>query len=534
MHLPSRLKVRWSSLTNRHCWVSIRHWQHRIFWADTWMPTCARAPAEGRGAVLAHLLRQAAKTLSDHQQQVLNVAFFESGQQPALNELRAGTLHRSLRTSLPGPGCGCASACGGTGTTGDPAVARRTATCQGHGWARRTFVSCAGDAAFGEILAISGPGGSGKTTLGSHIAADWTSGTHFWFTVRPGFTDNISALLFSLCHWLRVLGATGAWHQLIADAGKDRSPLEFSRIRPMLRHDLEQIRQTQPDQSSSPLVCIDDVDLLDPKRAEHDRVLDVIREMRDLVALLLIGQTLVLETDSHIQLAGLESGDVAEMLRRDQRVFLSSDEVKRLAVATNGLPALVQLFILLHEMGETVESTLRSVEGGMSADALFQRAWVRLSEAQRRLLKQLAGCDGYAPVDEWRDGDEESMAARLAASRVLEIYERDGIAVTSYAWPAVLRRISPNQRPALDLLAAEALDDVATTRPQPGSMCRQVNRSGQSHCGANTGPGRLNAVRRRSTARSCGTSCRSRPAPIMGGASCLRCGPSCIAVRLAR
>jgi tetratricopeptide (TPR) repeat protein len=433
----------------------------------------AASTAEGRGAVLVQLLRQAAKTLTDDQQAVLNVAFFQAANYSALNELRASALHRSLRSYYRDRSMAVQALAVALGRLVIPplrAERPRAKTLIGRTEQRATALIALRS---GQSLAITGPAGSGKTTLGTHIAAEWASDAHFWFTIRHGFTDNASAVLFGLCHWLRSLGATSAWHQLVADAGKDKARLELSHIRPMLRHDIAHIRQSKPDKPQPLLVCIDDVDLLDPQRAEHDRALDVIRELRDLVPVMLIGQNLILETDQHVQLAGLGNGDVAEMLRREPWALFSPDEIERLAKATRGLPALVQLFSLLHRLGEPVAGTLRLVEEGLSADALFQRAWVRLDEAARYLLMQVAVYDGYAPADEWRDAGD--VASPLVVSGLLESNAHDGFAVTSYARAAVLRRILPSLRPALHLQAAEALEQ----RGEYTSAARQFVQAGQ-------------------------------------------------------
>jgi tetratricopeptide (TPR) repeat protein len=422
---------------------------------------------ESRGGVLAHLLRQAARSLSGDQQAVLNVAFFEASQHSPLNELRASALHRSLRTYYRDRTAAVQALAAALGRLVIPPLrAERPRTKAMIGRAEPLAAALAALRS-GQSIAITGPAGSGKTTLGANIIANWgthyratvtTANLHFWFTIRPSFTDNISAMLFGLCHWLHNLGETSAWQQLIADAGKDKAPLTLSRVRPMLRHDLERIRQRHPDNPQPLLVCIDDVDLLDPQRAEHDRVLDVIRELRDLVPVMLIGQNLILETDHHLPLAGLEHNAVAEMLRHDQFAYLSSDEVERLAIATRGLPALVQLFMLLHQLGEPVDVTLRTIGSGPSADALFQRAWLRLDDATRWLLMQIAVYDDYAPADEWRDAKDQEITTLLVARGLLTLNEHDGIAVTSHARAAVLRRIPGSQRPTMHLQVAQALE----------------------------------------------------------------------------
>lgn len=412
--------------------------------------------AEGRGAALGLLLRQATGSLSADQRDVLNVAYFEAKHHAALNEMRAAELHRSLRTYYRDRTAAVQALAAELGRLAVPPLRAELPRAQRMVGRVESLSAALASLQMGKSLAITGPSGSGKTTLGAHIAAQWPSRMHFWFTIRPGFSDNVSALLFGLCHWLRELGAASAWHQLIADAGKDKASLEFSRIRPMLRHDLEHIQRDTPDQPSRLFVCIDDVDLLDPQRAEHDRVLDIVRELRDLAPLLLIEQNLILATDVHVPLTGLASGDVAAMLRQDRQITLLPGEIERLAAATRGLPALVQLFMLLHGMGDTLDNTLRAIEGGLSADALFQHVWVRLSDADRRMLMQIAVYDGYAPADEWQN--EWDDALRLAANGLLNVNESDGVAVTSYARQAVLRHILPSVRPALHLRAAEALE----------------------------------------------------------------------------
>ncbi len=412
-----------------------------------------------RGSVLVSLLRQAAATLPHDQQRVLSVAYFEADKQPPLNEMRAAALHRSLRTYYRDRTAAVQALADALSRLVVPPL--RNEQPRAKVLVERADESAAVLAILrsGKSMALTGPGGAGKSALGTNIANTWPAEHRFWFTVRPGFTDNASALLFGVCHWLREQGVTSAWRQLIANAGKDKETQAFDQIRPMLRHDLDSLRQRAPGAPHALLVCIDEVDLLDPQHLAHDRVLDLIREMRDLVSLLLIGQSLVLETDAHVVLGGLSIDGVAALLHQSRAPSLTAGDLQRLTGATRGLPALVQLFSLLHRLGEPVELALRQLDEGLSTDALFQRVWSRLEDEDRHRLMQLGVYEGVAPWDDPDDKPdaEASSLSLLMRSGLVEL-GADGATVVAFARPAIARRTPPALRPALHTQAAVALE----------------------------------------------------------------------------
>jgi len=65
---------------------------------------------------------------------------------------------------------------------------------------------------------LAGSGGMGKTTLGSEIVKTWQeqTGSVFWYTIRIGLTDQLSALFFNLAYFLDQQGQSIPWLELVS------------------------------------------------------------------------------------------------------------------------------------------------------------------------------------------------------------------------------------------------------------------------------------------------------------------------------
>ncbi len=297
----------------------------------------------------------------------------------------------------------------------------------------------------GGTVALAGPAGIGKATLGGAVAATWPAA--FWYTFRPPLNDQFDAFVFSLASFLRQRGRGLAWQQLIADAG----PPDPGRIIGLLRHDLAGI-------SPRPLVCVDEVDLLRFDTSEHARLIQLLEELRPLAPALLMGQQLVIEPGLSIVLRGLEATDALALLARLGAPPLDSAAVGRLLESTRGSPALLRLFAALVAAGEPLDAALRQIHDSPTLEVMVRRVWQRLSEPERELLASVAVHRGRAPADAY---SAHPAYASLVGRELLRPDERGGLSVPTFARDYVFANVAPDVRAGLHLTAARVYEQRA-------------------------------------------------------------------------
>jgi tetratricopeptide (TPR) repeat protein len=242
-------------------------------------------------------------------------------------------------------------------------------------------------------VAIAGADGLGKTALASHVAASWPSGRVLWYTVRPGLTDQTDSLLFALAHFLRGLGESSLWRQLVAGRGR----IEPAHALGLLRHDLQ--RLTEP-----VLICIDDTDWLRLEREPGPGIAQLCEELRPLAALLLIGTHPLIESDERVTLNRLslrttQAWIAAAALVPETHLTRAST---RLQAAARGNPALIQLTLTLMRDGLSIDQAIDALETSDAPDVLLRRVYQRLDPALRTLLDALSVFDGPVPLVDWR------------------------------------------------------------------------------------------------------------------------------------
>lgn len=295
----------------------------------------------------------------------------------------------------------------------------------------------------GEAVYIVGPSGVGKTTLGAAIAAHWPARRVFWYTLRRDFNDQTSSLIFALGHLLRSLGAGNTWRQLVADRGV----VDFDRVLSLLRYELELLRP------EALLICIDEMDVLQDDRLEHVQILHLLEELRACGPLLLIGQRALIQADLALQLEGLETDALDILIRRCGISALDEASYQRLLLYTRGYPVLVQLVASLIQSGVDIETALATLPKTPSIEALFQRIWRRLGDAERALLMQLAVFRSAAPADAWRDHAAE--LATLQQRGLLLLDNQGGVQLLPHTKSAAYDHISADLRPHLHQMAAD-------------------------------------------------------------------------------
>lgn len=306
----------------------------------------------------------------------------------------------------------------------------------------------------GRVVHLVGGGGLGKTSLGAHLAAHWGKGAVFWYTFRPGLTDHLDQLLFTLAYFFHQQGASALWLHLNA------TPQETSALSALavLRQHFLDLRTTPP------LLCFDEVDLLlaDDLRdsQEHERLrafLDALAHaVRAGTPLLLIGQKVLLEpqADCLITVPPLTARDLTALLK-SARVILDAAGQERLLQVTRGNPLLLRLFLALHQRGATLADTLKALTAPVALDWVMVRLRQHLAPGELTVLQELAVFPGSAPRDAWRSS-RKSLNALLALG-LAEAVGSDGIALHPTFRELIYQQLPPSRRQELELAAAHLL-----------------------------------------------------------------------------
>ena len=263
-----------------------------------------------------------------------------------------------------------------------------------------------------QAVMIGGPGGVGKTTLGTAIALSWPNEAVFWFTIRPTLNDQLSGLLFSLGYFLYKQGAAGLWQKLVADSGKVE---DVNLALGLLRHDLMALEDVPP------LLCFDELDYLHPAEADnpvraHVSIVQFLDSLRGLAPLLMIGQRALLDSDVYHILDGLGVEETSQLVR-GKGISFKQSEVGRLHSYTNGNPRLLQLCLAMHEENQALEDLLKVLPRAALFQSVFSRLWTRITATERLLLQGLAVFRGSAPEDAWLE-EVDALKALMERSLV--------------------------------------------------------------------------------------------------------------------
>lgn len=291
-----------------------------------------------------------------------------------------------------------------------------------------------------KTVGLVGPGGIGKTALGASLARKLAPQKTFWFTFRPGLNDRLRSLLFALGYFLHSQGSSQLWGLLVGGEGEIRPDVALS----LIRYDLGQIK------GGLPLLCFDEMDLLNPAEKEsHAQLLEFLVSLQGLTPLLVMGQQLVLEPDALYTLTGLEKPDLENLLAQAQ-IQLSPDNLARLRAHTQGNPRLVELFIALHQSGESMTDVLSNQAGVPSVEFLLDRIWRRLSDVEQDRLTELAVFRRPAPGDAWDRDDLNHLITR----HLVQADDQGGVMVLPAFKEVIYPALGPEYRQALHLKAA--------------------------------------------------------------------------------
>lgn len=301
----------------------------------------------------------------------------------------------------------------------------------------------------GRLVYLCGGSGLGKSTLAARVAQEWGAAA-FWYTVRLSFNDRLDHFLFALAFFLSRHGAQRTWRQLIADSGAVDSEQALA----LLRYDLSNFAP------GTLLLCIDDVDLLQPERVDHARILHLIDELRPLSALLLVGQRIIMESDDLLTLKPLQGGALEQWhVHLGSGLGLSMEEVRRL---TGGVPVLLASLLLLHAGDPGAVASLLELGKSISVESAFLRIWRKLSAEERLVLGQLAVLESAAPADLWSvESNEgaspptwEAALGRLGARDLVLQTEQGEITVAPYLRAHILESLTADEHELLNQQAA--------------------------------------------------------------------------------
>ena len=299
----------------------------------------------------------------------------------------------------------------------------------------------------GQSVALSGLGGSGKTTLAAAIARQWPHAV-FWYTLRPHFNDHLDSLIFSLAAFLHQNGASHLWQQIVAD-GSVINNYELA---------LATVRQGLA-QLPTPLLCFDEIDLL---QAENDlwrqgqiQLREFIESLRPHAALLVLGQQHSLYLDQHFTVPNWTLPQQTAFFAAQQATLSPTDQ-HRLYEYTQGNPRLLLLCALLIKSGMPLPVLLTELPQTAALQALWERLWQRLRPEEHSVLQQMAVFRSPPPADGWAERTE--ALHRLRERSLVQSDSRGNLSLLPAFRDLLLRdwqRFPQDQREIYHLWAAE-------------------------------------------------------------------------------
>ncbi len=404
-------------------------------------PDAATTP-EQRGQALGNALREAAAdsaTISTTHQHVLNASFFQ--RKPSLNNTGiARQLGLSEATYYRHRSAAIEALAHTFNQLVVPPLRAEFPRAQRIVGRQAISQACFDALAHRHSIALTGRSGIGKTAIGTAIANQWGRERVFWFTVRPGLNDSLSAFAFSVGHFLRGLGASNAWRQLAADHGA----INAEHILGLIRYDLNAL-YGQP-----VLICIDDSDQLRPETRSHAQVIQFVEALGRATPVLSLSQQPLFDVEQQFVLSGLSLEETCALLVMEQ-VTLNAAECAALHDVTRGHPLLLKLSAMLMREGEPTETIARQLLGERSVEAVFARVWKRLSNDERAFLMALSVFRAPSPADAWQT--HAHVLARLIEAELVHAHD-GGVTVTPHIRELVHARIDADALPALHLHAA--------------------------------------------------------------------------------
>ncbi|MBV7335223.1 hypothetical protein KFU94_44685 [Chloroflexi bacterium TSY] len=303
----------------------------------------------------------------------------------------------------------------------------------------------------GQVVAIGGPGGLGKTTLGSALANAWQDGPVFWYTIRPGLNDHPSSLLHALGYFFHRHRASTLWLELMAQT----ESVSLDHALDLIRYSIRQLGQKE----LTPLFCFDEVDLLNPSESgEQSDIVQLLQNLFGETPMLLIGQQPTLNAHYYCPLDELSFSETSQMLVEGQ-LRLSPSEQRKIHQFTNGNPRLIDLCIALFESDESLTLLFDRLPTIPPLEFLFTRILQRLSDDERGILLDLSVFRSPVPFEPW-SGDGIGLALQnLHRRRLLQFDDAGNVSLLTAYVQVLVQNMAQGNLALLHQKAASILLD---------------------------------------------------------------------------
>ncbi len=300
-----------------------------------------------------------------------------------------------------------------------------------------------------QMLAITGAGGIGKTTLGSAIAAAWSLQCVFWFSFGLTLENELEHLLSHLGEFFRSMGYPQLWQHLIVEQGKVS---DLNRIFGIVSYILENLGAQQ-----SLLFIFDDVSKLyhpdaGAPSATCEHVTRFLDKLRGQVPVLLLGQRVLIPPDRIISLQSLSLAHTERLLKHHH---VSVERASEFHSFTQGNPLLLQLLLALHKGGISLAEIREQSINTTAFLPLVNRLWQNLAREERRILHALSVYRHPAPKAMWQTSDQERRALEnLLDYGLVQKDAQDGLTLTLLLRDSVYANLSAERREQLHFKAA--------------------------------------------------------------------------------
>lgn len=274
----------------------------------------------------------------------------------------------------------------------------------------------------GKTVALTGNGGVGKTSLGSHLAQRWGRSNVFWFTIQPGSNDHIQSIAFGLGYFFKLQYEPTLWQEMLTQ----RTGLKADVLAHITRDSLQKFNSL----GNKLLFCFDEVDRLDSAVKAHSEVINFLNALsREEVPLLLIGQQRSLELQHSFNLEDLTLPVTSQVLR-DVNLRLSPTEVQKIHSYTYGNPRLIDLVITLLEYGTPIDELQNELDTSLPLQFFLNKIFLRLDTDEADLLRTLSVFRSFAPGDLWQKQENLNKAlTALIAKHLITVDDHGGVAI---------------------------------------------------------------------------------------------------------
>ncbi|MEM7532015.1 MAG: tetratricopeptide repeat protein [Chloroflexota bacterium] len=263
-----------------------------------------------------------------------------------------------------------------------------------------------------KTIAITGPSGIGKTTLGGYLATSPTTSENashpvFWFTIHHDFNDRLDKLLFQLAHFLQRHGEPTLLRQLMFSEKVVNEQIALGLVYPAL----ESLSRTA-------ILCFDEADQLEQNEV-HNPIISFLTQLNGAAPILLMGQeTPLIHADEHLSLSALSLGDIHEMVEQSaiprHRYTSQRQKIEQFYTYTHGNPRLIELCLTFMVVSdESIETMLEQLQESSSVEFVLKKIQQRLQPEEWQILQTLSVFRGRVPAMAFHDEAKYAILGRL-------------------------------------------------------------------------------------------------------------------------